>query len=131
MSMMSLSALSAAAARAAIGLSVLSMCACTLGCNAPFAADVRNKTPQPLFAQIFRKTGSESAVLAASARLGPGDRALIGPITADKDGGAYLAVDTLPNPGRPATVDLLPGTNFFEVQQDGEGTIGPIRIVPK
>jgi len=35
-------------------------------------------------------------------------------------------VDTMPNPGVPAMVDLPPGTSSIEVLQDGEGTSGPI-----
>lgn len=100
------------------------------GCQADYAADITNKTPQPVFAQIFLKRDNGS-VLGASKRLGPGDRALVGPVRTDKNKGAFLSVDTLPNPGRPLTVDLIAGTAFLEIQQDGEGTAGPIRIYDK
>lgn len=100
------------------------------GCQTDYAADITNKTPQPVFAQIFAKRDN-GAVLGASKRLGPGDRLLVGPVRNDKNKGAFISVDTLPNPGRPITADLVPGTAFLEVQQDGEGTAGPIRIVEK
>ena len=114
-----------------------SMLVCTLalgaalaGCKADYSVDITNKTPQPVFAQIIRKGGTR-AMLGASARLGPGDRAGLGPVRTNKDSGAYLSVDTLGNPGRPISVDLAPGAAFVEVQQDGDGPNSPLRIVEK
>lgn len=100
------------------------------GCQADYGADVVNATPQPVFVQMFIKGHSESS-MAASKRLGPGDRGFIGPVRHNKNQGAYLAFDTLANPGRPATVDLGAGTSFFEVRQDGEGTSGALIVIQK
>lgn len=100
------------------------------GCQSDYAADIVNQTPQPVFAQIFSNTGS-GPVLGANRRLGPGDRASIGPVRNQTDNGAFLSVDSLPNPSRPVMVDLKPGTNFFVIMQDGTETAGPLRIVPK
>ena len=100
------------------------------GCKADYAVDITNKTPQPVFAQIMRKGGT-NGMLGASVRLGPGDRSGLGPVRTEKDHGAYLTVDTLGNPGRPVTMDLAPGAVFVEVQQDGEGPNSRIRVVEK
>ena len=100
------------------------------GCKADYAADLTNRTPQPVFAQIFRKGGGK-AVLGTARRLGPGDRAYIGPVRTDKDHGAFLSIDTLSNPGRPVTIDLPPGTVFYEIQQEGQAPDSPLRLVEK
>lgn len=114
-------------AGAMIGAAVLFA---AVGCQADFGADVTNKTPQPLFVQLFSK-GNTDSMLAASKRLGPGDRGVIGPIRNNKHQGAYLTFDTLPNPARPTTVDLDTGMNFFEVHQDSESSAGPLVVIKK
>jgi len=102
-----------------------------IGCQqADYAADVVNRTPQPVFAQLFTKEAN-GAMAGMSRRLGPGDRASIGPVRAYVNRGAYISVDTLSNPGRPVDADLLPGTSFFQIIQDGQDVNSPIRIVPK
>ncbi len=100
------------------------------GCNADYAVDITNKTPQPVFAKIFRKGGT-GGMLGASTRLGPGDRAFLGPVRTDKANGAFLSIDTYGNPGRPITADIIPGTAYIEVMQDGQSADSPIRIVEK
>ena len=101
-----------------------------VGCNADYAVDITNRTPQPVFAKIFRKGGT-NGMLGASARLGPGDRTFLGPVRTEKNYGAFLSIDTYGNPGRPVTADIVPGTAFIEVVQDGQGPDSPIRIVEK
>lgn len=104
--------------------------ACWLGgCQADFAADIRNETPQPVFAQIFMKSNDgKSSVMGASKRFGPGDRGFIGPVRTNKDAGAFLVVDTLPNPTTPITYDLPPGVSFLAVEQIGAAAAGPLRL---
>lgn len=114
---------------------VLAMAVCGAGlvlggCKADYGADVRNKTPQPVFVQLFIKDNN-GARMAGNVRLGPGDRRTIGPVRHDANKGAYLVVDTLPNPARPAQVDLTPGMTFFEVQQQGEASIGSLILIQK
>ena len=101
-----------------------------VGCQADFGADITNRTPQPVFATIFRKGGSE-AVAGASRRLGPGDRAFVGTVRTRKDHGAFISVYTMGNPDGPVTADLPPGESYLEIQQDGQGPSSPIRIVEK
>lgn len=107
--------------------------ACLLaGCQADFAADIHNQTPQPLFAQIMAKgNDGRSATVGASRRLGPGDRAMVGPVRTNERAGAYLVLDTLPNPTRPITHDLHPGTSFLIVVQDPAHNDVPPRIIEK
>lgn len=109
---------------------VLSLMALS-GCQASYGADVHNKTSTPVFAQLMVKANDKTmpATLGASRRLGPGDRAFVGPVRANKKpGSVYLLVDSMGNPSKPATADLLSGTAFVEVsQEDG----GPLRISEK
>lgn len=112
-------------ARAIAGAVVLGGAALA-GCQADYAADVRNMTPQPLYAQIIARYPDTTTVL-ASQRLGPGDRGAVGPVRTDV-GRAVLIVDTLPNPEAPAEVVLRPGTAFVNVRQLGEGTAGPLQL---
>jgi hypothetical protein len=101
------------------------------GCQqADYGVDITNKTPQPVFAKIFRKGGS-NGMLGASARLGPGDRMYLGPVRTEKDYGAFVSVDTQGNPGAPLTADLMPGTAFVEVVQDGQSPNGRLHMVEK
>jgi hypothetical protein len=102
-----------------------------VGCQADYAVDVTNRTPQPVQVSIFRKSGGDKAVLGASRRLGPGDRASLGPVRTSKDYGAFMSVDSGGNPGRPLTADLPKGSTFVEIMQDGEGPNSPLRIVEK
>ncbi len=103
-----------------------------LGCQADFAADIHNRAPQPLFAQVMLKSNDgASAVVGASRRLGPGDRAMVGPVRTNKNAGAYLVLDTLPNPSRPVTLDLRPGVSFLVVTLDPPTNEGVLRIEEK
>ncbi len=91
------------------------------------AVDVRNKTPQPLFAQLSERTADGGAVLRARERLGPGDRKVLGPVRAQV-GRAFIVLDTMPNETVPYLVDLRPGTTLLEVTQEGAGTKGALRV---
>jgi hypothetical protein len=118
-------------ARSLIAGAAAASVACALaGCQADYAADITNKTPQPVMAKIFRK-GDKGAVLGDARRLGPGDRALVGPVRTDKGHGAFLSVDTFGDPTRPLTLGLAPGQVFLEIQQEGEGPNALLRIVVK
>lgn len=101
-----------------------------VGCQADYSADIRNRTSTPVFAQLFVKPhGADGqSILGASKRLGPGDRAFIGPVRAsDNPGAVFVSVDSLPNAARPASLDLLPGTSFLDVTDES----GVLRLSPK
>lgn len=95
-------------------------------CRADFTADIRNHTPQPLFVKIFEER-QNSEVILTSARLGPGDRAQIGPVRAEI-GRPRLAIDSRPNPQAPVIFNLRPGTSYFNVSQQGDLTAGPLEV---
>lgn len=100
------------------------------GCQADYGADLHNRTSTPVFAQLMVKAHGKdgAATLGASRRLGPGDRAFVGPVRAsDRAGAVFLSVDSLPNATRPASLDLAPGTSFLDVIDDS----GSIRLSPK
>jgi len=97
------------------------------GCQATYSADVRNQTPQPLFAKILWRTDDGRNPIQAQRRLGPGDRGTIGPIQAPV-GRAILTLDTLPNPQGVWSIDLRPGTTVFNVTQKGDLTAGPLEV---
>jgi hypothetical protein len=104
------------------------------GCQADYGADIHNKTPTPIFAQLMVKANdrNQAASMGASRRLGPGDRAALGPVRANaRPGSVFLVVDSLNNPNTPISADLTPGTAFLEVVQEGDKTGGPIRLVEK
>ena len=109
----------------------LVVCAAALtGCQADFGADIHNKTSGPVFAQLMVKANGKNdpAVLGATKRLGPGDRAFVGPVrNSDRPGSVYVVIDSLPNASRAVTLDLLPGTSYLEVFDDG----GSLRVMPK
>lgn len=118
----------AAGRRAATGLIGVGILGCGAmgGCQASYAVDVRNTTPQPLYAQLMEDFDT-GPVLRSSARLGPGDRGGLGPVVA-REGRAFVVVDTIPNPGTPVRVPLAIGTTIIEVAQVGEQTSGPLEV---
>src|SRR5262245_10046281 len=85
-------------------LGLLGCATMSTGCQTSYAADVRNTTPQPVYAQLMERLDS-GAMARAAIRLGPGDRGGLGPVIA-RTGHAYLVVDTTPNPGTPVSVGL-------------------------
>lgn len=106
---------------------LLILAAALSGCTATFSADLRNQTPQPVFAQIVQRTDDERRPILASLRLGPGDRATIGPVRTNI-GRAILSLDTLPNPQGAYTTDLRPGLTTFTISQKGDKAAGPLEI---
>jgi hypothetical protein len=96
------------------------------GCTARYSADVRNRTPQPLYVGIYQETEVGSSTL-ASDRLGPGDRAFVGPVRG-RIGRTHLWVDTRPNPGPPVTMPLDPGMSIVEVHQTEQSNEGRLEL---
>jgi hypothetical protein len=95
-------------------------------CQTNYGADIHNQTSTPVFAQIMVKANdrNQPAVVGASRRLGPGDRGSVGPVRGSVNpGSAYLIVDSLPNPSRPASADLRPGTAFVTVTNADDGSL--------
>lgn len=96
------------------------------GCQTAYSADIRNKTPQPLYAQVLDVSTNPSMVL-GSTRIPPGSRGGLGPYMI-LVGKAILIVDTLPNPEAPRQIPMGEGTTIIEVQQQGENAAGPLDV---
>lgn len=96
------------------------------GCQAGYAVDVRNTTPQPVYAQLMEQFDT-GTVMRSSVRLGPGDRGGLGPVVA-REGRAFVVVDTVPNPGTPVRVPIAIGTTVIEVIQQGNQMSGPLEV---
>lgn len=108
-------------------LALAALTAATLtGCKATYSADVRNKTPQPLYVGIYQETDVGNSTL-VSDRLGPGDRTFIGPVRG-RVGRTHLWVDTRPNPGPPVNMPMRDGTTILEVRQSDETNEGRLEL---
>lgn len=95
-------------------------------CQADYGADIHNTTSGPIYAQLMVKANdrNQPATTNATKRLGPGDRGTVGPVRANsRPGSVYLIVDSLPNPSKPASADLKPGTAFITVTQEPGGAL--------
>lgn len=103
--------------------------ACLLGGCTTYMADVRNKTPQPLVAELVCSNPSKpSKALLARQRIAPGDRAGLLRNDLPHDWHVFLQVDTEGNPGTPAKLNLGPGTTVINVTQEGEGQNGALKL---
>ncbi len=106
----------------------LALGACALlagGCQSSpgkivYTVDVRNQTPQPLWAQLWHET-DRGAFQLTNQRLAPGDRAGVGPAKGNV-GRTWILFDTLPNPSTPVRFDLEFGSTVIEVTQTSEAT---------
>ena len=115
------------AVRATASLALLASAALVAGgCQASYAVDMRNTTPQPVYAQLLEEFDTNT-VMRSSVRIAPGDRGGLGPVIA-REGRAFVIVDTLPNPTTPVRVPLAIGTTVMEIIQTGNETTGPLEI---
>jgi hypothetical protein len=99
-------------------------------CQTDYSADIHNTTSAPVFAQMMARAHGrdDPPVLGAVKRLGPGDRAFIGPVRAsDRAGMVYVTIDSLPASNRPTVLDLHPGLNALDVVDEN----GMLRVMPK
>lgn len=99
------------------------------GCYAGYVADVRNQTPQPIYADLIVSHGPGNGENIGRERIGPGDR---GAVASRKkigtDQTVYVQVDSVGNPGYPAQLNLTPGTTVITVTQDGTAQNGKLRV---
>jgi len=97
-------------------------------CTSTYSADVRNQTPQVLFASASFVTPRGERFGLSSVRLGPGDRTGMGPFTVNNDALVSLTLDTTPNPNRPVIVDLRPGLTSLEVTTPSTEAASPLQV---
>lgn len=101
------------------------------GCTSSYAVDLRNQSSQPVFAELLARSPEGGlALVGQPIRLGPGDRGGIGPVSVDARRQLVLRADTPGNPGRPAMLDVTPGTTVATVGQDGAAANSPITLRP-
>jgi hypothetical protein len=109
----------------AMGLGGVAL-ATVAGCQADYAADIINRSSDPVFVQLVTRAhgAGEKSVVAANKRLGPGDRSFIGPVRAsDRAGSVFVSIDSLPESSRPFTMDLPPGVTFLEAGKNDDGGV--------
>lgn len=110
------------------GLALMVIAAAALaGCRSNYTVDLRNQSPQPVYAQMFERHSDGRTPLLAATRLGPGDRTALGPVRG-RTGRVGLVVDTRANPEAPYMIDLAPGMSIFNIHQRGDSTAGPLEI---
>lgn len=97
-------------------------------CQSGYSVDVRNQTPQPVFVEMLVRYPNGAVTNNQGARLGPGDRGALGPIYTGPDNAVSFRVDSMPNPQRPAWIDLRPGMTILVITQPGEGSGGPLVV---
>lgn len=99
------------------------------GCYAGYVADVRNQTPQPVYAELVQSNGPGNGVSLGRERIGPGDRgAVVSRKKVPTDCLVYVQIDSVGNPGYPAQLNLTPGTTAITVTQDGTAQNGKLRL---
>lgn len=99
------------------------------GCYSTYVADVRNKTPQPVYAELVRNGGAGNTVILAKERIPPGDRMGL-TVRVPDEWPIFLQVDTPGNTAGMPQFNLTPGTQIVEVTQDGPNQTGKVRIDP-
>ncbi len=93
------------------------------GCKSGYVADVRNNSPEPLYAQLVRAGGAGKNVVVAEERIPPGDRKGVSKYAVPDDWALYLSIDSVGNPGSPQQINLTPGTTIVTVTKDGSGKL--------
>lgn len=114
--------------RRTLGAAAILATALLTGCTTSYSVDIRNQTPQPVFADVYYVTPQGQRIGLGGTRLGPGDRQGVGPFEVRNDALVTLSLDTVPNPQRPALTDLRPGLTAVEVTQQGDKTAGPLQV---
>lgn len=98
------------------------------GCVSQYRVDVRNMADQPIHAELVWTYNENVSSARRQARIGPGDRATIGPVTVDATKRVTLVVDFQGNVGYPAEMPLDPGRSVVNVKRADEGVAGTIRL---
>lgn len=116
--------------RPRLAIALLAPVTALSACQSDYAVDVRNHTAQPIYIELLVRYPSGAVTVNQAARLGPGDRGELGPIRTGPDNLVSFRADALPNPQRPAWLDLSPGLSVIEVQPGGEQSNAPLRLRP-
>lgn len=93
------------------------------GCKTSYVADVRNDSPEPVYAQLVRNAGAGHNTILSQERIPPGDRRGVVRYQVPEDWAIFLSVDTVGNPGYPQQFNLTPGTTIVTVTKDQNGRL--------
>ena len=98
------------------------------GCASQYEVNVRNQTDQPITAEIRRGSMQGASKDLKVQRIGPGDRAWLGPAKAGWLKNVFLRVDFAGNVGMPANLRLRKGTTAVNVTRADQGAQGTIEL---
>ena len=98
------------------------------GCKASYEVNVRNRTDQPITAQIRSGSPTGTSKDLKSRRIAPGDRAWLGPAKTGPLKNVFIQVDFEGNTSVPATLRLGKGQTAVNVERSDEGSQGTIRL---
>jgi hypothetical protein len=93
------------------------------GCKTSYVADVRNESPEPVYAQLVRNAGAGNNTILTQERIPPGDRRGVARYQVPEDWAVFLSVDTVGNAGYPQQFNLTPGTTIVTVTKDQNGRL--------
>jgi len=93
---------------------------------ATYEVDVRNRTDQPIVAQIVAPLDGAPHVLRES-RLGPGDRAQL-LVQVNSSHRVGVRADFAGNAAYPAVMDVYPGLTVVNVSRTEQGATGQIHL---
>jgi len=106
---------------------LLASCLGLGGCYSTYVADVRNSTPQPVYAELVHNGGAGNTTVLARERIAPGDRRGL-QVRVSNDWPMFLQVDTPGNTAAAQQFNLTPGTQIVEVSQEGPNQTGRLRL---
>lgn len=109
--------------RVAVGGFVAAGALVLAGCKTSYVADVRNDSPEPVYAQLVRNAGAGNNTILTQERIAPGDRKGVARYQVPDDWAIFLSVDTVGNPGYPQQFNLTPGTTIVTVTKDQAGKL--------
>ena len=114
---------------AAMGMGTCMLMGAVLGgCQTQVRVDVRNMADQPVNAELVWLYYEQTNPAIRQARIAPGDRTSIGPVTVPYGRQVTLVVDFQGNVGHPAELAMQPGRNVVNVRRADEGVAGRIRL---
>jgi len=110
------------------GLAACVLVAVLAGCKSQYEVNVRNQADQPVTAEIRAGSISGTSKVLKVQRIGPGDRAWLGPAKAGWLKTVFLRVDFAGNVEAPATMKLRKGTTAVNVSRADEGAQGSLQL---
>ncbi len=112
-------------------LVVAAACLALTGCKASYEVNVRNDADQPITAEMRQGSPKGRNETLIRERIGPGDRATLGPQRVGAFKNVFLAVDFEGNTDLPATTKLRKGLSAVNVNRADDGSRGTVTLETK